>query len=84
MPISLSDAATAAVDLYIVEQIKAILHMLKPCCTEQQRKEYILFLRAMAPVLKSQGDKSGMITKVAAMFECESKPPEPMNPCAGT
>ena len=72
VPFSLSGAATAAVDAYIVEQLKAILQMLKPCCTEPQRKEYIMLLRAMAPVLKRQGDKSGMIKKVAARLEVPS------------
>ena len=45
------------------------MQMLKPCATEQQRKEYIILLRAIAPILKRSGDWSGMIKKVAAKLE---------------
>ena len=59
-------ATTVSIDAFIVENFKETLHALKGCCSEEQRREYITLLRAVAPVLAKQGDHTGMMTKVAA------------------
>ena len=68
LPYSCTDD-TSEVDACIVNQIKLVLHILKSCNTEQQRKEYILLLRALAPILKKERDKSGMVKKIAKRLE---------------
>lgn len=52
-----------------MEYIKAALHILKACATEQQRLQYGVLLAAAAPPLLKRGDKAGMIRKVAARLQ---------------
>ena len=52
-----------------MERIIIVLHVLQGCASEAQRKEYNLLLRALAPLLKGRGDKSGMVTRVAKRLQ---------------
>ena len=61
-PVVTDPAGTCEVDTYIVERIIIVLRVLRACASELQRKEYTLLLRALAPLLKGRGDKSGMVT----------------------
>ena len=62
-------AGTSAVDTFIVERFKVALHALKPCNTAEQRRQYHILLLAVAPPLVKQGNKHGMINKVALRLE---------------
>ena len=57
------------IDTIIVENIKACIHVLKACSTEEQRVQYGYLLQAVAPALVKRGDKEGMGTKIAARLE---------------
>lgn len=60
------DAATNAC---IVDNIKGALRVNSACSTEQQRSEYLIGLAYVAPPRLQQGDKSGMIRRIAERLE---------------
>ena len=68
MPCVLS-AGGAAIGTCIVEYLKEALQVVKACGTEEQRLEYGILLRGVAPPLRKRGDSSGMAAKVAARLE---------------
>lgn len=63
--LSTEEVKQAEVDAYIVERIKAVLHVLKNCQSEQARIEYGIILAALAPVRLAERSRGGMIRKVA-------------------
>ena len=55
----------AETDAYIIERVKAVLHVLKYCQSEEARIEYGILLAALAPERLASGDHKGMIKQVA-------------------
>ena len=58
--------STQTVDSYIVERVKGAVHTLKACDTEEQRREYGILLRALAPPLVKRGNMHGMLKKAVS------------------
>ena len=55
----------AETDAYIVERVRAVLHVLKYCQSEAARIEYGILLAALAPERLDERNGKGMIRKVA-------------------
>ena len=60
------EVAEAKVDKYIVNRLRAALAELKQCRSESERVDYHIVSAAVAPTRESEGDKAGIIRKVAA------------------
>ena len=61
-----SDATREAeTNAFIVDRVKAALHVNKACATEEQRCEYLTGLAYVAPPRLAARNKSGMIPRVA-------------------
>ena len=56
----------AETDTFIVNQLVAVLEILKGCKSEQQRREFRLLLASVAPPRADEGDVHGMARRVAA------------------
>jgi hypothetical protein len=55
----------AETNAYIVDRIKAALDVLKACQSEEQRREYLITLAAVAPPRAGQGDQTGKAYRVS-------------------
>jgi hypothetical protein len=58
-------------DKHIVDRLRAALHQLKQCRSEEERVDYHTVLTAVAPIRVAIGDVSGMMAKVAARLRVE-------------
>jgi hypothetical protein len=56
----------AETDAYIIERVKAVLHVLKHCQSEVARVEYGTILAALAPERQGERARGGMMRRVAA------------------
>lgn len=60
-----NETTHAATDAYIVERLRAAIAELKRCVSEEQHKEYLTILAAVAAERESEHCQLGMIRKVA-------------------
>jgi hypothetical protein len=62
---SAEEVEKAKVDGYIVDRLRAVIHVYKRCLTEAMRIDLHVILGAVAPERKEKGDQDGMIKHVA-------------------
>ena len=65
------EVAASKTDAYIVDRLRAALHQLKQCRSEEERVDYHTVLTAVAPTREAACDTKGMIAKVASRLRVE-------------